>query len=179
MWVVLEPWIVGDDGLELGEGDRWRTVLEVYLGGAEVVDDSSPLSFELTGDPLSIAGPNYDVVARVLSSEQGHYLDAAGVTLTPSALVQWRDDTVLTFQSELRGGWYPVIPPPDHLIFDGEVSRLFIREWDAVPDGTPNSYRRDPQTLRTRPIQRIQTWETVGDIDPPNRTISDYLLELF
>ena len=164
MWVLLATWIVGDDGLELGEGDRWTTVLEVSLDGAEPVDSGSPLTFELADDPLSIAGPNYFIVARVLSDEiSGPFLDAGGIAMTPSALVRWPLGTVLAFKSELRGGWYPFIPAPAHLTFDGEVRRLFIRQWDAVPDGAPNSYRPDRDSLRTRPIQRIQTWETSGD----------------
>jgi hypothetical protein len=178
MWVLLANWIVGDDGLEIGKGDRWSTVLEVSLDGAEVVDPSAPLRFELT-DPFSVAGPKYDIVARVLSNEiSGLFLDAGGVTLTPSALVQWPLGTVLAFKSELRGGWYPTIPPPAHLIFEGEVRQLFIRQRTAVPDGDPNSFRPDPKTVRFDPIQRIQTWETFRDLDRPDKVISDYLLEL-
>jgi hypothetical protein len=179
MWVQLATWIVGDDGLELGEGDRWRTVLEVSLGDAEVVDADSPLGFELVGDPLSVVGASYNILARVHSAETtGSFLDAGGVTLTPNTLVGWSAGAVLAFRSELRGGWYPFAPPPDHLIFEGEVRRLFIRQWDAVPDGASNSWRADPQTLRTHAIQRIQMWETANDLDGPDKKISDYLLEL-
>jgi hypothetical protein len=179
MWVQLATWIVGDDGLELGEGDRWTTVLEVSLDGAEVVDSEDfPLRLELAHEPFSVAGANYDIVARVRSDEiSGSFLDAGGTTLTPSALVGWPVGTVLAFKSELRGGWYPYVPPPDHLTFDGEVRRVFIRQWDAVPDGAPNSYRPDRETVRFRPIQRIQVWETFG-FDMPENVISDYLLEI-
>jgi hypothetical protein len=179
MWVLLATWIVGDDGIELAKGERWKTVLEVSLGDAQVVDSDSPLRFELIGDPLAVAGPTYGIVAKVLREEtSGSFLDAGGVTLTPSALVRWPSGTVLAFKSELRGGWYPMIPPPEHLIFDGEVRQLFIREWDAVLDGAPNSYRLQPETLRVRSIQRMETWETSGGLDGPDKVISDYLLEL-
>lgn len=179
MWVLLATWIVGDDGLELGEGDRWTTVLEVSLDGAEAVDADPPLRFELADNPFSVAGPNYDIVARVRSDEiSGLFLDAGGITLTPSALVRWPLGTVLAFKSELRGGWYPLTPPPVHLIFDGEVRRLFVRQRTAVPDGAPDSFRPDPETVRFHPIQRIQMWETARDLDGPDKVISDYLLEL-
>ena len=179
MWVLLSTWIVGDEGIELGEGDRWMTVLEVSLDGAEAVDSHSPLRFELVGDPLSVAGPSYDIVARVQSNEtSGSFLDAGEVTLTPSALVQWPSGTVLAFKSELQGGWYPFIPPPKHLIVDGEVRQLFIREWDAVSDGAPDNYCPDPESLRVRSIRRMETWEISGRLDGPDKVISDYLLEL-
>jgi hypothetical protein len=179
MWVQLASWIVGDDGLELGEGDCWTTVLEVSLDGAEAVESGSPLRFELGDDPFSVAGPNYDIVAKVLSDEiSGSFLDAGGITLTPSALVGWPLGTVLAFKSELRGGWYPFVPAPAHLMFDGEIRRLFIRQRTAVPDGDPNSFRPDPETVRFVPIQRIQTWETMKAVNDPPKVISDYLLEL-
>lgn len=180
MWVVLAKWIVGDDGLELGEGDRWSTVLEVSLDDAEAVDSGSPLRFQLAdNDPFSVAGPKYDIVARVLSDEiSGSFLDTDGINLTPSALVQWPIGTVVAFKSELRGGWYPIIPPPGHLMFHGEVRQLFIRQRTAVSDSAPNSFRPDPETVRFHPIQRIQMWETMRNLDGSDKVISDYLLEL-
>jgi hypothetical protein len=177
MWILLATWIVGDDGLELGEGDRWSTVLEVSPHDAEVVSPHSPQRFELVGDPLSVAGPRYDIVARVRSDEaSGSFLDAGEVYLTAS--VHWPPDTVLSLKTELQGGWYPAIPPPDHLIFDGEIQRLFIRQRTAVSDGAPNSYRPDLATARFRQIERIQMWEAARDLDGPHKIISDYLLEL-
>ena len=98
--------------------------------------------------------------------------------MTPGAFVHWPSGTVLAFKSELRGGWYPFVPPPEHLIFDGQVRQLFIREWDAVPEGATNSYRPDPETLRVRSIQRMEMWETSGGLDGTDKVVSDYRLEL-
>ncbi len=47
-----------------------------------------------------------------------------------------------------------------------------------MPDGAPDSFRPDPETVRFHPIQRIQMWETARDLDGPDKVISDYLLEL-
>jgi hypothetical protein len=177
MWIVLQSWIVGDDGLELGEGDRWSTVLEANLDGVEVMSPDSPQRFELVGDPLTVLGPRYDVVATVRSNDQsGSFLEAGAVNL--AAYVPWPTGTVLSFKSELQGGWYPFIPPPSHLNFNGEIRRLFIRERWAVWDGTPNAYRPDPNTARFRRIERIEMWETAGDLDRSDKVISDYILEL-
>lgn len=179
MWVVLASWIVEDDGIELGEGDRWATVLEVELESAVEADSLIPLGFQLVGDPLSVEGYEYDVIAKVLYNEtSGHFLDAGGVILTPHALVTWPIGTVLAFRSALRGGWYPIIPPPVHLIFDAEVRQLFIMEWDLVLDSEPNSYRRDPGSLRFRPIRRMEMWENAWGLEGPNKVAADYLLEL-
>lgn len=178
MWVVLASWIVGDDGLELGEGDPWTTVLEVSLDGAKAVE-SGPLRCQLGDDPFSAAGPHYDIVAEVRSDEVcGSFLDAGGINLTPSAEVGWPQGTLLAFKSELRGGWYPLIPPPAHLMFAGEIRRMFVRQQSAALDGSPSSFRPYREAVRFLAIQQIQTWETMTALHAPGNWVSDYLLEL-
>jgi len=67
-------------GFELGEGDRWRTVLEVSLHGAEVVDPHSALRYELVGSPLSVEGPSYETSWQECSqTNSASLLDAGGV----------------------------------------------------------------------------------------------------
>jgi hypothetical protein len=179
MWTVLRDWVVGDLGIELSAGEPWSTVLEVSTADAEPLPSEGPFRCEIANDPLSIAGPVYDIVARLDRDENSEsFLDADGIILTPQVFTPWPSGTVLAFQSELSVGFDLRDPAPEHLVHNFTVQQLFIREWDAVSDGAPRSYRRDPQTLRIRPIQRMQMWELSGGLDGPNKVLSDYLLEL-
>jgi hypothetical protein len=179
VWVRLASWIVGDSGLDIAVGGDWETVLEVSLSGAGPVDPSTPLGLTPIYDPLSIAGPVYEIVARIAEDEtSGLHLDAGVAILVPSAYNEWPSGTVLTFRSELAGGRYPLIPPPKLLLRNGSVRQIFLRSWLAVPDNDPNSYRSDLSSLQVRPIDRISAMDDAMNREGPVRAIWDYLLDL-
>ncbi len=120
MWVWHSIWMVQDDGIELGIGDTWETKLDIYPEGAREVDPETPLALDLVGDPLSVEGPRYEIVARVVEYKRiGIYLDTGAVKIEPQHLFAFRGihedpdeleprrtlaGTVLSFQSELQAG---------------------------------------------------------------------------
>jgi hypothetical protein len=180
MWVQVSTWIVQDDYVELGVGDRWKTVLDTSPpDNAEEMDPSTPLGLSLATEPLSIVGPVYDIVGEITEDKTaGNYLDTGSAILIPRSFRQWSPGTVLRYRSELRGGWNEMINPADVLLFSGVLRQLYVRWWKAVPHDEPNSYRADPDTVRFRPIERMSPWSDENNPDGDGRIISDYLLEL-
>jgi hypothetical protein len=179
VWIQLSNWIAGDDGLDLGVGDPWSTVLDAYSEGAEVVDSSTPLGLDLADELPFSAGPTYDIVGRTFEDESaGTCLDTGSAILTPHGYHDWPLGIVLKMRSELRGGWYPTIPPPDVLLYSGTIRQVLVRWWKAVSTGEPHSYRADPDTVQFRPIDRMNSFYDGKSPDSDARVISDYLVEL-
>jgi len=138
--------------------------------------------------------PSTRVVARVTEYEQtGGYLDAGLFNLEPQHLFAYRglhedrDDpaprpapvgTVLSFLSEVEAGPGYFFNASDPSVGNWEVRQISIRQWSLVPDGSPNSFRRDPSTVRFRPIQRMQMWDDERTFDGEGPSTSDYLVEI-
>lgn len=188
MWAQLSIWRVQDGRLpELAIGDTWDTRFEVILDGAEEVVSSTPLGIRVVADPLTPAGPTYEIVARMLPDDViGHYLDAAEIVVAPSSYSTWPPDTVLRFRSELLGSESLFSEPPDPLIRSWRVRRLVIRYTKAIPDGYPRSWHPEPTDVRFREVDRMRMWEdATGPIGPGKMSplddgprMSDYLLEV-
>jgi len=188
MWAQLSTWRVQDGQFpELKVGDKWDTRLEVVLDGAEEVVNTSSLGIRLVGDPLTPAGPLYEVVGRVCEDDIiGLYLDAAEIVVAPTSSSTWPLDTILRFQAELFGSQCLFSEPPDPLIRSWRVRRLVIRYMRAVPDGDPKSWRSDPRDVRFREVDRMRMWADAtgpvgsGKMDPfdDGPRTSDYLLEV-
>jgi len=58
------------------------------------------------------------------------------------------------------------------------VRQIYLRQWDVVPDSELNSYRPDPDSVRIRPIERMQIWEDEKGSATGERINSDYILRL-
>jgi hypothetical protein len=184
MWAQLSTWRVQDGQFpELAVGGTWNTRLEVTLDGAEEVTGPTPLGARLIGDPLTPAGPRYEIVGRVhRDGVVGTSLDAGEVVVAPTTYSTWREGTVLRTQSEFYGSEALISEPPDPLIRGWRVRQLFIRYVKAVPDGDPNSWRRDWTDVRFRAVDRMSMWE---DDDGSGKSpfndgarLPDYLLEI-
>lgn len=195
-----------DLGIELEVGTTWKSKLDPYPKRAREVDPATPLGLDLISEPLTVAGPVYEIVARMVEHERtGGYLDAGLIKLQPQhqfayrGLDEDRDDsaprsapvgTVLSFLSEVEAGPGYFFDDSDPSVGTWLIRQLYIRQWSVVSAGDPNSYRRDPTTVRFRPIQRMQMWDDERDFDEDGqtaserspgqwrRTISDYLLEV-
>lgn len=180
MWVQHAIWIVQDDGVEVGVGDRWETRIEVSLSDAQTVADSAPSGIDLISEPLSVQGPRYSIVGRVLEEDEHHgtRLDVGDLLVAPTSYQTWPVGTVLSFQSELYAQPSMTTEPPDPLIRSWMVRQLFVRWWKAVPDDEPNSYRPDFASVRFRPIDRMRMWEDGRNPEGAGRVISGYLLDL-
>jgi hypothetical protein len=173
-------WIVQDDGVEVGVGDRWDTRIEVSLADARTVSDPVPVGLELIGQPLSVGGPRYRMVGRVLEDDEHHgaRLDVGALVVAPTSYEARPAGTLLTLQSELYAQPSRMNAPPDPLIRRWTVRQIFVRWWNAVPDDRPRSYRPDPVSVRFRPIDRMRRWEDGNNPDGTDRVIADYLLDL-
>jgi hypothetical protein len=173
-------WIVQDDGVELGVGDRWQTRLEVSLTTAEEVAPGVAPTIRLSGDALSVEGPTYDIVARVEHDETiGGFLDTGAFQVAPDSYNTWPVGSVLRIRSELSARPCPFSEPPDPLIREWTVERIFVRRWGAAADSDPNSFRRDLADVRFQPIERMSMWGDEGWSDAVEKVfISDYLLEV-
>ncbi len=179
MWAELASWIAQDDGLELTVGDRWKTKLSVSLDGAKELDESAPLGFHLLHEPRSIEGPRYQISARIRQdADFGVILDAGPVLMEPSSFTGWPDGVVLGFESPLFAGPGLDLRSEHPVSREWRVRRINLRQWDAVPDIEPNSYRPDPDSVRIRQIERMQIWEDEKDPATGQRVPSDYLLRL-
>jgi hypothetical protein len=194
MWVWVSGISAQDLGIELAVSTIWQTKLDPCPEQAREVDPATPLALDLIADPLSVLGPVYEVVARVVDHERtGRYLDTGLVKLESQHLFAYqglsedRDNsdprpllvgTVLSFRSAIEAGPGYFFDASDPSVGDWEVRQIYVRKWSLVPDGSPNSFRRDPSTLRLRPIQRMQMGGDVNPFDGDGPVSSDYLLEV-
>jgi hypothetical protein len=179
MWVQHSTWIVQDEGLELAVGDTWSTRLEVSLADAVEVEDSAPTGITLADPAMTVGGPTYDIVARMLGDQLARrYLQAGTYTMAPLGVSNWPIYTVMKFSSEIHARPCWISEPPDPLSQSWEVRQIFIRQWDAVPDDRPNSFRADRSSVRFRAIERMRMWEDEKPFDGEGRTLSDYVLEV-
>ncbi len=181
MWVQNSIWIVQDGGVEVGVGDLWDTRIEVSLADAREVPNSTPLGLDLVGEPLSVEGPRYSIVARVLDEDDNHgtRLDVGSLVVGPVSYETWSVGAVLSLQSRLYAQPSLTLEPPDPLIRSYTVRQLFVRQWTAVPDDEPNSWRPNLASVQFRPIDRMRMWEDEERFPGQRlRTISDYLLEV-
>jgi len=179
MWVELATWIAQDDRLELTVGDHWTTKLSVSLDRAEEVEASAPLGIHLLAEPPSLDGPRYEVTVRVKRDPDfGVILDAGSLLLDSSSFTTWPDAVVLRLESPLLAG--PGLDlRSDHPAWrEWRVRQIHLRQWDLVPDSEPNSYRPDPNSVRIRPIERMQIWQDEKDPVTAERIHSDYILRL-
>lgn len=176
MWVRLSTWMVSDEGLDVGLGDTWESILDLVDTNAEEVDQSTPLALHFVGDPFLIAGPVYDIVAR----RDDDHLDCGKAILGPvGGYRPWSPGAVLRFRSELKVGWSETTSPPDVLLYASTVRQLYVRWWRAVPVvGERDTYERDPDSVRSRPIGRMNPWADEKNPDGSGRVISEYLLDL-
>jgi hypothetical protein len=179
MWVNLAMWVAQDEGMDLSVGDTWRTKLDLDMEDRREAQPSAVLGITLTGNPLTIEGPSYEIVGRVVvHPEIGRYLDAGDLKLAPQYYFSEPIGATLKIQSELRAGPGLVDYPSDPTMRIWEIKHIFIRQWPAVPDGEVNSFRPDRSSVRFRPTEKMQIWEDERTFDGSGITISDYLLEI-
>ena len=109
-------------------------------------------------------------------------MDAGDLVVAPTGYSTWPEGTVLRIQSELYGSEALESEPPDPLIRGWRVRQLFIRYAKGVPDGDPNSWRKDWTDVRFRAVDRMSIWD---DDHPTGKSpfgdgprLPDYLLEI-
>jgi hypothetical protein len=78
---------------------------DTHLGlDLPTVDPETPLALDLVGELLSVEGPLYDIVARVIEHQQlGEYLDPGAVKIQPQHYFDSPAGTVVTCQSGASG----------------------------------------------------------------------------
>jgi hypothetical protein len=165
--------------MDLSVGDVWRTKLDLELRDRREAPPLAVLGITLTGNPLTVDGPSYEIVGRVVEDpEIGRFLDAGEIKLAPQHYFTDPVGATLRIQSELRAGPGLFDYPSDPTMRTWEIRQMYIRQWSAVPDDDVNSFRPDYSSVRFRPIETMQIWDDTRTFDGSGRAISDYLLEV-